>query len=142
MKATILLADAAQEDGFGKVHALGLGWTQVGTPTAAMAVIILLDVGWDETNRDIEVNLSLLDADGGAVSTQTQLGQQPISIQATTQAGRPPGLKRGSEIRLPLTVTVGENLPLEPDQRYEWRLTVNGEHRPEWSAAFHTAPQQ
>ncbi|MCG7284947.1 hypothetical protein MHY85_03040 [Cellulomonas sp. ACRRI] len=135
MRLTLLLADAAQE-AMGKVHSLGLGWNTTGTPTPPMAVVVLLDVGWDETNRDIELLLELVDADGHPVTVPGPFGDQPLNVTAQTQAGRPPGLPAGSEVRIPLTVNIGPGLPLVAGQRYEWRATLDGRTNPDWSQSF------
>ena len=142
MKAHLLLADFAQSDGQGKIGALGLGWSTTGVPTPPHAVIVLLRVGWTETNRPHSLELSLLTADGAdAVSAPGPLGEQPLKIEASFEAGRPVGLPEGSEIDHNLAVSVGGGLPLEPGRRYEWRLTINGEHREEWSAPFFVRSQ-
>jgi len=51
VEAHVLLADFAQADASGKVNALGLGWSLTGTPIPNHAVVIMLKVGWDETNK-------------------------------------------------------------------------------------------
>ncbi|MCL2464730.1 MAG: hypothetical protein FWF28_06650, partial [Micrococcales bacterium] len=83
MKATVLLADAASDATGGKVSALGLGWSQTGVPTSPMAVIVLVDVGWDETNRDLAIAVELLDADGHPVRhLGSGGGPAPVRIDA------------------------------------------------------------
>jgi hypothetical protein len=52
MKISLLLADAAQADAqSGKVNALGLGRRQCQTRTPAFALVLFLDIDWDETNK-------------------------------------------------------------------------------------------
>ncbi|GAA5157197.1 DUF6941 family protein [Ornithinimicrobium tianjinense] len=136
MKLTLLLADSAQE-AQGKVHALGLGWTAIGTPTSPMALVVLLDVDWDETNRDIALHIELVDADGHLVTVPGPFGDQPLTLDATAQAGRPPGMPRGAAVRLPLTLNVSGGLPLVAGQRYEWRATLNGQADAAWAQSFH-----
>lgn len=135
MRLTLLLADAA-EDANGKVSALGLGWTVTSTPTPPMAIVVLLDIGWDETNRDIDLHLGLFDADGRPVTVPGPFGDQPLEVSAKAQAGRPPGVPPGTEMRMPLTVALGPGLPLTPGQRYEWRARLDGHHEVGWNAAF------
>lgn len=141
MKLTMLLADAAQEVG-GKVYALGLGWNITGTPTPAMALVVMIDVGWEETNENLHLRIELVDADGHTVMVPGPLGEQPLCIEAHTQAGRPPGVPRGSEIRIPMTVSIAQGLALVPGQRYEWRATINGNAGAEWRQGFYVMPTQ
>lgn len=135
MEAHVLLADFAQSMS-GKVNALGLGWNVCGTPTPNHAVVIILRVGWDETNVNHHLTLTLLTTDGlNAVEFPTPVGPQPLMLEMDLEVGRPPGLARGSTIDHSLAFNVGPGLPLVPG-RYEWRLVINDEQRDEWRAAF------
>jgi hypothetical protein len=129
VRVTLLLADAAQVDSAGKVHALGLGWTVIPTPTPIVALIILLDVDWAETNRPYQVRCELVTDDGQTVTIPGPEGEQTIWFAANIEAGRPPGAPHGTSIRVPITYTVGPGLPLNPG-RYQWRVTIEG--HPEW----------
>ncbi len=51
MRIHLLLADSAQADPTGKVHALGLGWTVTSTPTPPAALIATIWVDWTEANQ-------------------------------------------------------------------------------------------
>ena len=51
--------------------------------------------------------------------------------------GRPPGVKPGTSIDVPLAITVGP-LPLPPGGRYEWRLSINEESHEDWRLPFST----
>lgn len=62
MKLVAFLADAAQADPQGKLHALGVGWTTLPTPTSPLAVVALADFSADETPIDASVTFELLDA--------------------------------------------------------------------------------
>lgn len=141
MRAHLLLADFAQADGQGKIGALGLGWSVTSTPTPPQAVIVLLRVGWTETNRDHALELELLAADGAhAVVVPGPVGEQPLKIEATFQVGRPVGIPEGSEIDHNLSINISAGLPLLPNRRYEWRLKIDGDHREEWTAGFFVRP--
>jgi hypothetical protein len=136
VEAHVLLADYAQGDNVGKVNALGLGWSVTTTPTPHHAVVVMLRVGWDETNVEHQLSLRLLNADGlSAVDVPTPFGSQPLLIEVTFEVGRPPGLARGSTIDHSLAINVGPGLPLAPG-RYEWRVEIDGAPRDEWRAAF------
>ena len=140
MEATLFLADSAQATPDGKLHALGIGWTQTGSPMAApSAVAFILHVPWDETNRRITWTLDLLDADGNAVVLQT--GPDSFSsmhIENEIEVGRPPGTKPGADINVPFAINIAP-MPLAPDRTFVWVLKV-GERK--WSAAFATRPSQ
>lgn len=136
MEAHVLLADFALADVSGKVNALGLGWSFTTTPTSNMAVVVMVKVGWNETNRKHRLSLDLLTADGHhAVSAPTPLGMQPLRVEGGFEVGRPAGLPEGSTIDHLLAVNVAPGLPLTPG-RYEWRLKIDDQGDATWRAAF------
>jgi hypothetical protein len=126
MKISLFLADAAHADAqSGKVHALGLGWRQCQTPTPPFALVVFLDIDWDETNKQHKLTCQLLTTDGEPVVVMGAHGAQPISFEAAAEAGRPPGSIHGTSVRMPLTVNIPAGIPLEPGL-YEWRVEVEG----------------
>lgn len=125
MKIQILLADSAETDtSSGKVHALGLGWKVTTSPTPPAAVILLLNVEWVECNRAFSLDVDLHDEDGDSVQTTTSNGSEPLLIHIEGEAGRPPGIKAGSEIQMPLSIPIGPGLNLEQGKRYEWKVVA------------------
>lgn len=139
MRATILLADSAQVAD-GKLYLLGGGWNITGPQPTQSAIAMLFEVPWDRANERHHVRLDLLDADGQPVPMPNPVGEAaPLVIEADFEVGRPPGLKRGTPLSLPLAVNLPP-LPLPPDGRFEWRLTINGEAHEDWRAAFSTRP--
>jgi len=138
MKGTLILADAAQGDPNGKVHALGAGWSVTGSPTPPMALILLIDCPWDETNTKHQVIIDLVDSDGRPVSFETgPLGdpRPAIHIEAHIEAGRPPGLPHGAPVRQQMAIGLGP-MPLSPGQFYEYRLSIGGKVMDSWLATF------
>lgn len=136
MEAHVLLADFAQTDPSGKVHALGMGWSLTRSPTPPMAVIVMVKIGWNETNHPHHMTLSLLTADGEhAVTVPGPVGQVPLQVQGEFEVGRPAGIPEGSTIDHALAVNIAQPLPLEPG-RYEWRLTIDDHEEDIWRAAF------
>lgn len=130
MKATLLLADSAQADPNGKVHGLGVGWSMIGTPTPPMAIVVLIDCPWDQTNMKHQLTIDLVDADGRAVSFQQDALGNPepaVHIEADFESGRPPGIPAGTPLRQPLVINLGPGLPLTPGQKYEFRIAINDE---------------
>jgi hypothetical protein len=134
----MLLADSAQEVG-GKLYILGGGWSLTGPAPAPSALALKFEVPWDRANHPYQIELELLDADGSPVTVETPEGEMPLKVGARLEAGRPPGLKPGSPLDAAMAINFGP-LPLQPDRRYEWRLTVDGEHQQDWSVAFSTRP--
>src|ERR1700744_6574010 len=115
MKTTLLLPDAAQAVSQSvKVNALGLGWRQCKTPTPAFALVLFLDIDWDETNKQHRLKCQLLTTDGDLVVVAGAQGPQPILFEANAEAGRPPGAIHGTSLRMPLTLNIPAGIPLDP----------------------------
>lgn len=134
----MLLADSAQEVG-GKLYILGGGWsiTTGGTPSA---IAIKFDVPWDRANQPHLIVLELLTTDGEAVLVPGPDGEEvPLRFEGTLEVGRAPGLKPGSPIDAAMAINISP-LPLDADQRYEWRLSINGEHDDDWTLPFMVRP--
>ena len=108
------------------------------TPTA---VAIKVEVPWTETNRKHNLKVELLDSDFHSVSVPTPTGNSPVVIGGEFEVGRPPGLIPGSPLDVPFAFNIGP-IPLEPGKRYIWKLSIDGDNKPEWEAAFSTRPAQ
>lgn len=125
MRVSLLLADFAQADQQGKVHAIGLAWTNITTPLPPFAVVIIVDIGWDETNEPHRLTCELLDDDGRPVGVPGPVGMQPLRFEMQVEAGRPPRTLHGTAFRSALAVNVSGGVPLPPG-RYQWRASVDG----------------
>lgn len=125
MRLSVFLADFAQADDNGKVHAIGLFWTNTGTPLPPFAVVIAVDIDWSETNEPHRVTCELLNDDGGQVSVPGPVGEQPLKFEMLVEAGRPPQTLHGTAFRSALAVNIGGGMPLPPG-RYQWRASVAG----------------
>lgn len=126
MKVSLLLADAAQADSqSGKVHALGLGWRQCQTPTPPFALVLFVDIDWDETNKQHKLKCQLLTTDGEPVTVPGPHGPRPMLFEVGAEAGRLPGAIHGTAVRMPLTLNIPAGISLEPGI-YEWRVEVEG----------------
>jgi hypothetical protein len=135
VKVTLLLADYAKVAD-GKLDVLGSGWSMMrAAGPFGFFVAALFQIPWDQTNTKHAFRLELLDADGRPVA----LGDESIRIDGEFEAGRPPGLKPGTPVDAPLVVPFGPLL-LDSD-RYEIRLTIDGETKEDWFVAF-TLEQQ
>jgi hypothetical protein len=139
VRAKLLLADAAQVSE-GKLFVLGGGWNISGPQPAPFALAILVEVPWDRANEQHDIRLELLDADGhGVVVPQPDGSEGPLVVEAKFEVGRPPGLKRGAPLNVPLAISFGPQ-PIPPNGRYEWRMRINGESDDNWREAFSTRP--
>jgi len=137
MKVTMLLADAAQAVE-GKLYVLGGGWSITGPEPTPSAIAVYIQVPWDRTNVEHGFRFDLVDSDGDSVELETETGvEEPITIEGSFEVGRPPGVKPGTSIDVPLAITVGP-LPLPPGGRYEWRLSINEESHEDWRLPFST----
>jgi hypothetical protein len=134
VKATMLLADYAVVSD-GKLTIVGGGWSQTGPEPSAFGIGLLIQVPWDLANTVHSFSVELLDADGGAVAFEAdENGDNPVAFGGEFEVGRPPGLKPGTPLDFPVAVN-STPLPLEPG-RYEWRLTIDGESRADWTLPF------
>jgi Family of unknown function (DUF6941) len=136
MKVTMLLADYANVAD-GKLTVVGGGWSLTGPDPVPFGIAILVHVPWDQANQRHVLRLELLDADGAPVLVETDDGDEPVVFfdDVEFEVGRPAGLKPGTALEFPLAVNSAP-LPLEPGQRYEWRLSLDGETDDDWRLPF------
>lgn len=132
MRVTVLLADSASAVE-GKLYILGGGWTHIplGIP---MALAIKVDVPWDQANRQHQLRIELVDTDGQPLPIAKD---QPLIIEVPWEIGRPPGLAPGSPLPSVFAFNFGP-LPLQPNTRYLWRITINGHGNDDWVVPFST----
>jgi hypothetical protein len=141
VKVTMLLADAVQA-AEGKLYILGGGWSIRAPDPVPMAIALYVQVPWDRTNEQHVWALELLDADGQPVLVGEEAAAdeaEPVRVEGGFEVGRPPGLKPGTPIDVPLAINFGP-IPLEPGARYEFRLEIDGAGDEDWRLAFSTRP--
>jgi hypothetical protein len=138
MKVNLLLADHADAVG-GKLYINGGGWNVTGPQPAPSAIAMLIEVPWDQTNTKHPVLLELLDADGNAVEVESGDESEPVKVESVLEVGRPPGVKPGTSLAVPLAVNFGP-IPLEAGSQYVWRLTIDGHSEDDWNLTFSTRP--
>ncbi len=138
MKVIILLADFAQVLD-GKLYIMGGGWSLTGPQPSLSAIAIKIEVPWNETNRKHNLKLELLDEERHAVMVPTPTGNAPVVISGDFEVGRPAGLKIGTPIDVPLAFPIGP-LPLKANERYKWKLAIDGNTNDDWQVAFTTRP--
>ena len=132
MQAQLILADFAQVAN-GKLTVVGAGWDRTGPTPTPSGIGLIIKVPWEETNQQHQVSLQLLDSDGGPVNDPAG---KVVGLASHFEVGRPPGLAAGALQTVCLAMNIGP-LPLQPGQRYEWVLTIDGRSRDDWRAAFH-----
>lgn len=132
----MMLADSAQAVG-GKLYILGGGWSVTGPQPCPSAIAVLVAVPWNETNRKHRIKVELLDADYRPVLVPTPEGNAPMLISGEFEVGRPPGIIPGSAIDIPFAFNIGA-IPLPPDRRYVWKLTIDDKGEDDWQAVFST----
>ena len=136
MRATLLLADhAVVADG--KLYINGGGWSVTGPTPTPSAIAVKLDVPWDRANQKLQLRLRLIGQDGEPVTVPGPDGPAAIEINGDAEIGRPAGLVHGADIDFPLAFQIGP-LPLEPGQRYQWVLDIDGETQQDWHLTFST----
>jgi len=132
----LILADhAAVADG--KLSALGAFW-QVTDQITPMALMVVFQVPWTETNRRHHFSLELQTQDGSPVRVPSPTGDmQPLAIQGEFEAGRPVKWKPGLQVQIPQAINFAP-IPLAADTIYVWIVRVNGEECPSGRATFFT----
>jgi hypothetical protein len=133
VKVTLLLADYAVVSD-GKLTIVGGGWSQTGPEPASFGIALLIQVPWDQANTVHAFSVELLDADGAAVVVDGDEGEEAVAFGGEFEVGRPPGIKPGTPLDFPVAVN-STPLPLERG-RYEWRLTIDGDSRADWTLPF------
>ncbi|MQY28678.1 DUF6941 family protein [Nocardia aurantia] len=123
MKISVLLADSAQAGTDGKVHALGIGWSTIGTPTAPMSVIVLSDLDDEDREEQYSFTVTLCDRDGAAYEFETETGKHSLSLNITLPAPPPNGVPGAR--RLAAVANLGPGLLLPPAS-YHWVAEVTG----------------
>jgi hypothetical protein len=61
-------------------------------------------------------------------------------IEGEFEAGRPPGLKAGTPLEVPIAINL-PGPPVPAGGRFEWRLTIDGEGDADWRLPFSTRPE-
>jgi len=121
-KLTVLLCDSAQAVG-GKLYVLGGGWSRVlfvGQPIP-MGLGVYIAIPWVLANEPLDLVIRLLDANNQPVTIAGQPG--PLEVRGRVEAGRPPGLARGTPLDSSFAINLV--LPLVPGI-YVWETSIVG----------------
>lgn len=124
MRASIILADFAETDPGGKIHALGIGWSVTGPQPGPQAVVCYIQIPAEEAREAIQFILRLADRHGEIVEIQGPAGVQPMEVNGQVEVREPEGWDRTTDLNVAFTVNA--ILPLPPGQPYTWFLEVEG----------------
>lgn len=138
MRVTMMLADAAQTVN-GKLYILGGGWSQLGPAPTPFAVVLKIEVPYDQANRRHRWQLQLEDESGQAVRLATPQGEQAVQMGSDFEVQLPPGLPAGTPLDVPLVIQFGP-LPLSPGRRYSFQLKLDDRADQHWRLPFSTRP--
>jgi hypothetical protein len=117
----MLLCDYATEAG-GKLYIMGAGWSRMGANTpGTMGLAIKLSIPWDQANMRHSLVAALKTEDG----QQVEVGGVQVRSEAQIEVGRPPGLRPGTPLDVPVALMF-QGLSLPPGA-YIWELEVDGE---------------
>jgi hypothetical protein len=102
---------------------LGGGWTHAGVADRpfSMALGVVVGVPWDRTNELHVLRATLVTDDGEPV----QMGDVPVEAGTEMELGRPPGLKRGTQLNAVLAFQF--NGVVLPAGGYVWELWIGDE---------------
>lgn len=120
----MLLADSA-EVSEGKIFMLGGGWSLTSAPTPPFAVVIKIEVPWNEANETHTLALELLNDNFTAVTIPTAGQEVAVAATGHFEVGRPPGVTKGTALDLPIVFGF-QPLDLQPGRRYVWKLSIDG----------------
>lgn len=134
MKLTMMLADSAQAVN-GKLYILGGGWSIVGPKPRPMAIVMKIEVPWDQANIEQRFRLRLIDQDARPVMVSTEKGERPVEISGTFTTGRAAHLPYGKPVGVPLAIN-HPPIKLEPGGSYVWELYINDDTREDWKLDF------
>lgn len=136
MKATALLCDYAAVHPDGKLTIVGANITRLNTAVVEpplhvnFALAVLVEIGWGETNKPHQLEISLV-FDGGEQGPQ-QIPLPGINpkdegvFKATFNAGRGPDLVPGEPTGLPIALPF-HMLPLPSQGGYSFKVVIDGE---------------
>lgn len=145
---TVLLADYIGLDSGGKVNALGAGFglalVQPHGLTGPQYLIVLVDVPSKYAGQQYALSVELRDETTGQpmmiptgpsgqlepLRIQQAVPVQPVQVQGLYL---PPGAVPS---RHQMPIAFQDGLPLQPGHAYVWRVQIDGQGRPGWSAHF------
>jgi len=145
----VVVADYAAADQAGKLNIIGGAFQLVGTTPSGqlltpLAVMVVLEVPRKYAGEDCALTLELRnETTGEAAKVPTPDGSMetlrvaqniPISVPAVPGISVPPDVP----CRVNFAMQIAPGLPLQPNNAYAWRVSLDGKHRKGWEAKFWT----
>jgi hypothetical protein len=132
MRVTVLLTDAASVAD-GKLYVHGGGYTETVVPSRTV-IALIFELGPDELWKAVEWELTLHEW-GGAPFIPSGMNEPALVRGGFSWAEEVPQVHHAEIARVPVVVPISP-LALPAPGLYEWRVTANGESRPDWGAGF------
>jgi hypothetical protein len=115
----VTIADHAEAFN-GKLYLQGAGWSDITPPVGPngqpaivhMGIAVSVIVGWNETNRRFPLTIRIIHEDGAEL----------VKVGAQIEAGRPPGIPAGSDLRN--VIAIGAELAFPMPGSYELRAEL------------------
>lgn len=147
-RVLIFTADYASVDASSKLSAIGAAFnlTQVnpqGGVTPQFHVVVIIDVPPRHNGTTFPASVELRRLDSNTVVTVPgPTGPQAMRFQQMMTCEPPPlppGVQRPDELgsRHQMVLGFPTGLQLQPGVSYRWRVEIEGQSRPQWSAVFH-----
>lgn len=127
---TMLMADSAQVANR-KLYILGGGISVLPARPTPVAVAMIIRVPWALADSRHSWKIELLDEDFAPVMAK----ERPVLVGGEFEARRPEGLKPGISLDVPVAINFAA-LPVRPDRRYTWRLSIDENTEPPWRISF------
>jgi hypothetical protein len=102
-----------------------------------MALVLLIEVDWNEANTPHTVTVELVDEDGQPVLSQGPFENAPLRFEGDFEVGRPPGSKPGVPLGVPMVISIGPGIFLQPGGSYRWRVLNSGQPGEDLGIQFH-----
>lgn len=155
VKVCVLLADKGTATTVGTLNLLNVGWSvtqlkpvgmpkgaplvAIPSPTGPQTVVVFLEAELAMCNKQLNMEIELLNEDGKTVELPGPVGTQAMRIQQSIMIPSPPGVPTGFPGRMNSMIELGQGLPLAPGV-YRWQVRINGDTHDDWSVSFFVAP--
>lgn len=130
MRAQILLCDSAQLDqGTGKMHILGAGWSVTGPQIPPFAVAVFFQIPWEEAAGDHTFAIRLVSDDDQPVFPLGSTEEKPVAFRGNLQLNPDSPHLEDSAMKVDVHSAFAVNAPalrVPAGQRYRWIVEIDG----------------
>ena len=141
MNCNVAVANFAKASD-GLLDAMGAGFTHIGPGAVSFFAAGLVHCPWSEANQKHVFRVELRDERDRPVPHPEN--GEPIAVERGLEFGWPAGAHPTATVNMPFAIPFGP-FEFEPGARYEVRVVIDDETRPDWGAAFtirEVPPQQ